>query len=1382
MSEVEIPTPQRPADAVEERNEALAAQLGISILDYSQLVEDAALHATQHRLWAIPIHDHQTWVPVGPRNVAGRVTALAQDPTNRLVLYAGTAHGGLWQTCDAGDTWEHLGEEELNAPVSAIAIHAHDRSTLLIGTGLPVPYDASGRGLYRVTVPPPSRQGLPRNPAQFTRLAPAPPPSLSPADVARTESLHGASMRYTRIRFDPYEKERFWAASQTGLWRWEPRPSSGAARFVLEFPPESIASGDSIPPLPSAVVAGDSYAPYATDVLVARDPRSEDRFPPGSRIPRHLVIYVAVHGEGVYRGRFDRSDRVMRWERRLGVPGFLQSFGRIQLALCERRPQRVYALMDDGKDLPTAVYRSDDNGEHWRTTGHPFSAGDNQAFYDLVLEVSPSNPDMIYAGVVDGYLSRDGGGTWKKILDWEHYDRDGDYAQHADQHAAVFDRFERGKLWIGNDGGIACSRDLLSPLTPHHSWRARSHGIAAGQFQDISFDPASAYRRCVGGLQDNGSWLSIGGPTWYRVGWADGAFSAFDPADKRQFIISSQYAHTRYTIKAADAGEPEIVNPVLHDIPDSIAKRHTMTISVDQLETFETFGEESAPFIPVIAQNPAAPRELIFGWKRSSGGAAAYFSKDFGTTIEPLKGLTKEITPKETETSAACFGPPFGNPAKFDGWVGFTNGKLLHTEDAPGGNWVEPANLWPAGVDGQPISRIAVHPADHRIVAVSTSGTPGRVFITYDRGATWQNISERVPTSVEITPATPSVAIGQRRQLTAIARFTEGDPVDVTTSVNWKSADPAKADFSKAAGELGQLIPKATGTTDVTATLIVFGNKREGKTTVTIAAGSGIAPALPFAPRAFDLRALPPAPIGALAFDPADPKRLFAGTLAGVYLLPNLPGTEAAGGKPPIAIRWQPFHHGLPLTMINDLARVPGTNMLRAATFGRGLWDCDLSGTTRPRHRLVIRQTVIEDGFSDTRPAPAAPGDDPRLPAGEVALDHAHAFDIRVDSKPHEFFDDRVDGVEFDERLGADKLAPLAANAVYVQIHNVGRESVPNVTVHLYFRESPIPAPIRSAAVQLPADATLGSIDEIYHLPAFEPLGGGSPADGARWTRAGAPRKVEIVAPGTPVVVRFDWKPPAALASKNVALLALCSGPDDAHDALPAAAASAPRLDIASFIANERRAAIRIVEVDALPPPDIFIPNGVDDDGSNGSIAAALRSPHIIVTQQASDAATAFRNPLDLRKHDRLKGGTLNHIFVRVHNRGASDLSAEVEVWAVKVKADLTPDFAPANWLRLSPAPPAKLEIAVAAGAWAFAEVTWTPPDPVPPDPAPPDPAPPAGELKSYILVALAKTSDDKDPLPDKSGIDSLEKFRAFLARESASDNVAARAIRWVAP
>jgi hypothetical protein len=48
------------------------------------------------------------WLSIGPRNVNGRVKALAVHPTDPSTVYAGAASGGVWKSTDAGQSWRPL--------------------------------------------------------------------------------------------------------------------------------------------------------------------------------------------------------------------------------------------------------------------------------------------------------------------------------------------------------------------------------------------------------------------------------------------------------------------------------------------------------------------------------------------------------------------------------------------------------------------------------------------------------------------------------------------------------------------------------------------------------------------------------------------------------------------------------------------------------------------------------------------------------------------------------------------------------------------------------------------------------------------------------------------------------------------------------------------------------------------------------------------------------------------------------------------------------------------------------------------------------------------------------------------------------------------------
>lgn len=79
---------------------------------------------------------------------------------------------------------------------------------------------------------------------------------------------------------------------------------------------------------------------------------------------------------------------------------------------------------------------------------------------------------------------------------------------------------------------------------------------------------------------------------------------------------------------------------------------------------------------------------------------------------------------------------------------------------------------------------------------------------------------------------------------------------------------------------------------------------------------------------------LPNVPVNCLVYDHRNGGGLFVGTDIGVFYL-NLavPGSV-----------WQPFNDGLPRAVVTDLDIQENAGLLRAATFGRGVWESDLFG------------------------------------------------------------------------------------------------------------------------------------------------------------------------------------------------------------------------------------------------------------------------------------------------------------------------------------------------------------------------------------------------------------------------------------------------------
>jgi uncharacterized protein YjdB len=104
-------------------------------------------------------------------------------------------------------------------------------------------------------------------------------------------------------------------------------------------------------------------------------------------------------------------------------------------------------------------------------------------------------------------------------------------------------------------------------------------------------------------------------------------------------------------------------------------------------------------------------------------------------------------------------------------------------------------------------------------------------------GSTTLTVTPPVLTSVAVTPANPSIALGTNQPFTATGTLSDNTTEDLTTSVTWGSSNTAVATISNASGTQGQATSTGAGTTSITAT----SGSISGSTTLTVTVGgSGV--------------------------------------------------------------------------------------------------------------------------------------------------------------------------------------------------------------------------------------------------------------------------------------------------------------------------------------------------------------------------------------------------------------------------------------------------------------------------------------------------------------------------------------------------------------
>jgi photosystem II stability/assembly factor-like uncharacterized protein len=422
-----------------------------------------------------PIVNGQT---PGSQPVAGRLAAIAADPTDPATIYVASAGGGVWKTTDAGADWTPLTDNQPTLFMGAIALAPSDPNTIYAGTGEATHSILSftGHGVLKST------------------------------DAGATWTLLGTDVfdRHTISKIvvsrdDPNtvyvavaERGVHGLTGNTGVWR----STDGGITWTNTTA---------------------AIAPTAAFTDVEMDPtNSQTLYAAAGDIlgPSENGVYKSTNGGDTWSlaGNFPQDS----------------TNGRITVAVAPSNPQMLYAVVAgsvQGGRLGQLVkmLRSTDGGTTWANVPVLPDTGAT-GWFGLPLAVDPSNPNTIYlsGGGLPILESNDAGSSWFDLQ----VGADGG-GPHPDHHAFAFDA--NGLLLDGNDGGIW---RLDDPTRGEVHWTDLNNNLALTQFIGIALDPTDP-NIAYGGSQDNGTSKFTGSQAWSLVRVGDGGFVRVDPSNPR---------------------------------------------------------------------------------------------------------------------------------------------------------------------------------------------------------------------------------------------------------------------------------------------------------------------------------------------------------------------------------------------------------------------------------------------------------------------------------------------------------------------------------------------------------------------------------------------------------------------------------------------------------------------------------------------------------------------------------------------------------------------------------------------------------------------------------------------------------------------------------
>jgi uncharacterized repeat protein (TIGR01451 family) len=671
--------------------------------------------------------------------MSGRVGALAIRPSNGKFIL-GAAQGGIWLYDSATGTWSPKTSDQTTQAIGALAIAPSDDSVVYAGTGEGALSGDSyfGNGVLKST------DG-----------------GNTWTHISDDKYFQGVAM--SRLAVDPTDKNHVFAAVLRGR---------GGARRVS--PTEHTKYG-----VWESKDGGVDWKriQQVRDSLGATDLRLDPQNP--------KIIYTSFWGDAIYRS----TDGGKHWATIMsGLPAADYAGGLTRFAIAISHPSPAApAVLYTGFDWqdadgahPSRVFKSSDGGDNWSilppgTT--PNKVEDycgGQCFYDNVIEVDPTNPNVVFAagqfdyGIGSGgvFRSDDGGATWKN-LGWD---------QHPDFHALAFNPANTAQVLVGSDGGVWSSNDrggrpnasdplqavtwvnLNGTVNPASAGIIARSNLAIAQFTSIATVPqipptAPGSGRFWGGTQDNGTLRKTGGTgqQWFDVASGDGGQVLVDHTADACVLGPACYVYGTYfnvsPYRYTDGGN-FFTNQFLRNglntsdrsdfYPPFVLNRN----NVNQL----FFGTYRLYRI----DNAKAPSVGDIRWKTISGDLT---SGCVGTAPNGARNCT---------ISAIGVG---GGQAVYTGSL---DGLIYMSTDAQ----VNDDPTWrrvdkDRDLPERPVSAFAVDRSNYRVAYAAfngfnaaTKGQPGHVFRTWDGGKRWTDISGNLPdnpvNSLILDPAYPN--------------------------------------------------------------------------------------------------------------------------------------------------------------------------------------------------------------------------------------------------------------------------------------------------------------------------------------------------------------------------------------------------------------------------------------------------------------------------------------------------------------------------------------------------------------------------------------------------------------------------------------------------
>ena len=622
---------------------------------------------------------------IGPTIMSGRVVDLAVNKNNPSEFYAAYATGGLWYTDNNGTSFESIMD---NAPTQNIGCVTVDWKSglILVGTGEVNSSRSSYAGI-----------GV-----------------LKSTDKGKTWTNIGLpdSHHISKIWVNPKNNNEIVVGVLGHLY------SKNEERGVFKTTNGGKTWTKTLFINDDTGIIDISFAPNNPKIMFA------------AAWERERKAYN-FKGNGIGSGIYKSEDAGTTWTKIDANSGFPSNSGIGRIGLTSFNENIAYAIVDNQNLRPNSkkekstdantnlfdtevigaeIYKTTDAGKTWKKTHAKFidDAFYSYGYYFADITVDESNENRLYISAVPLLFSKDGGKSFESLS------KDN---VHADHHVCWVNPKNPNHVINGNDGGVNITFD-----NGKH-W-IKCNNQAVGQFYTVNVDNKENYE-VYGGLQDNGVWA---GPNNYvhNTEWLQNGkypYEFLSGGDGMQVQIDTRTNNLVYT--GSQFGS-------YIKIDRKSGKRNYITPRADEKEAPYRFNWQTPILLSLHNQ------DIVY-----FGGQYVFRSMNQGRDWEKIStdltnGKVDGNVPFGTITSIAESKFKFGQLV-----VGTDDGNIHVTKDS-GSTWIKisnalPQNLW--------VSRVRFSNFNNDRIYVTLNGYRNDNFTTYayvseDLGSTWKLLTQ----------------------------------------------------------------------------------------------------------------------------------------------------------------------------------------------------------------------------------------------------------------------------------------------------------------------------------------------------------------------------------------------------------------------------------------------------------------------------------------------------------------------------------------------------------------------------------------------------------------------------------------------------------------